>query len=108
MSEALKALVERCQKHLSELAPHVAGRKMALLLREAIEALVKAEKSERDAERYRWLREHAEVITGVGLNWYWQDEHCPHPPMQDLDSAIDAARAKAGDGGYVRAGSADL
>lgn len=50
---------------------------------------------EKDAARYRWLRENAETITGAGINWHWQDEHRPHPPMQDLDAAIDAAISSA-------------
>ena len=48
----------------------------------------------RDAARFQWLREHAERIQGHGIDWHYMDEHRPHPPMQDLDSAIDGARAQ--------------
>lgn len=50
--------------------------------------------AKRDAERYRWIRENAEAIVGPKINWHWQDEHRPHPPMSDLDSTVDAALAK--------------
>jgi len=47
----------------------------------------------KDAERYRWLVEHAMVNT----NRFWHDGRDPASTKQPLDNAIDRAIAKGDD-----------
>ena len=57
------------------------------------------EASERDAQRYRWIRARANVdypvrhgAPGISINMPEGGNACHYPVHSDLDAAIDAAR----------------
>lgn len=76
-----------------DLANHDAVRDLLIDCREALAAALKAkEEAERDAQRYRWLREHHQTDVRHRLTWYLPRTQ----PLNEigLDAAIDQAMKK--------------
>lgn len=93
--QRIAELTEENEKLTSKLANDVIG--YGLLTIRCDELTARAEAAERDAARYRWLRDERMCINvNFAMTMGWRPEHLN---ATQVDAAIDAALAAAGEKG---------